>query len=290
MIKVEIIDDDEYEPTEEFTIELSVTPHPNPQWNPKINENLKQTTIYIVGPNDVNLGSIGFADYLLYTNEGELFCIPVIRSGGSDETAYAEYNCQTQTAHDGKGTFDNPQDLEWRSSSFGEFMWPSGNNDTKCINIYIFKDEMYEEDEDILCEITNLWSDYADLSPQEGYIKAAIVINGNDDQIRLDTPWIIANEGNTAKLRISRFGFRGKDVSVKYKTAQCNNADQCKLDISANALTNYDFNETIGQLIFYANVKRFCTMFFYYSFNMMILVLFHTKHRNHLVIKPSKSQ
>eukprot|EP01084_Bolivina_argentea_P178263 308144_1 len=251
MITIEIIDDDEYELTEEFTVMLSVTPHPNPQYNPLINSNSNEATVYIIGPNDVNLGTIGFKDYLLYTNEGEVFCIPLIRTNGADEAAYVQYNCEGQTASDSKGTFDNPQDFEWISSKFGEFMWQPEQNDTKCINIYVFKDEMYEKDEDILCEITQLWSDYSDLKPMEGHMKVVIVIKSNGDQIRVDTPWIIANEGDTAKLRISRFGFIGKHVSVKYKTAECRNINECKLDNFA--ITNIDFNETIGELMFYAN-------------------------------------
>lgn len=251
MISIELIDDDEYEPTEEFTVVLSVTPHPNPEYNPKIDANANQATIYIMGPNDVDLGTIGFADDFFYTDEGQLFCIPVIRNGGLDETAYAQYECQAQTAQDSVGTVDNPQDFEWRTSHFGEFMWPSGQNDTKCINIYVIWDKIYEEDEDILCEITRLYSDYSDLEPEEGIMKAAIIINANDDQIKLDTPWIIADEGDTAKMQISRFGFRGKQVSIKYKTAECDNTDQCKLD--AKATNNVDYNETIGELVFYAN-------------------------------------
>eukprot|EP01083_Nonionella_stella_P222935 795052_1 len=243
-ITIQLINDDEYEPTESFTVGLSVTPHPNPEYNPSINPDASTTTIYIMGPNDVNMGSIGFADYKLYTNEGELFCIPLVRSGGSDETAYVQYSCEGQTAQDGK-------DFQWKHSSFGEFMWPTGRNDTKCINIEVFKDQIYEEDEDILCEVTMLWSDYSDLKPQEGHMKAAIIIQSNDDQMRLDTPWIIANEGNTAKMRVSRFGFKGKDVSVKYTTASCSDEKQCKL--AEFATPKIDFNETIGELWFLAN-------------------------------------
>ena len=250
-IKVEIIDDDIYEPTEALNIKLSVTPHPNPEYNPVINPEKNQATVYIMGPNDVNLGSIGFQDLYLFTNEGDEFCIPVVRADGVDEAAYAEYECNADTARDVGGTYDDPLDFIWQSPNFGILTWVAGNNDTKCIYIQSIKDMVYEEDEDILCEITNLYSDYSDLIPNEGYTQSAITIKQNDDQFMIDTPWVIAHEGNTAKIVVKRMGFRGKDVSVKYKTVECKHKDECKLDLFA--IENKDYTQTEGEVIFYAN-------------------------------------
>ena len=247
-IDIKIINDDEYEQTESFLLKLSTVLHPNPFYNPTINNDT--ALININGPNDIALGQISFKSEQMFAKEGELFCIQIDRLHDADEVVYIDYECISGTANDFGTTFE-PQDFEWISPQSDTLTWLNGETDSKCIYINIFKDDIYEDNEDLKCTITNVYSDYNNIDVDTFILETVIVIEMNGDQIRMDTPWLIVPEGTYATIVVSRQGFRGKDVSVYYQSRICNETNnECQLGLYAN---ESDFDVTNGMLTFYAN-------------------------------------
>eukprot|EP00490_Sorites_sp_Unknown_P022304 CAMPEP_0114658590 /NCGR_PEP_ID=MMETSP0191-20121206/16046_1 /TAXON_ID=126664 /ORGANISM="Sorites sp." /LENGTH=642 /DNA_ID=CAMNT_0001881057 /DNA_START=651 /DNA_END=2580 /DNA_ORIENTATION=+ len=186
----------------------------------------------------------------MFAKEGELFCIQIDRLHDADEVVYIDYECISGTANDFGTTFE-PQDFEWISPQSDTYTWLNGETDSKCIYINVFKDDIYEDNEDLKCTITNVYSDYSNIDVDTFILETVIVIEMNGDQIRMDTPWLIVPEGTYATIVVSRQGFRGKDVSVYYQSRICNETNnECQLGLYAN---ESDFDVTNGMLTFYAN-------------------------------------
>ena len=255
-IEVDIIDDDIYEKTERFVVTLSphIDSHPVSD-SLIIRESHQRTVVVIEGPNDVKAGTIGFGESTIRTEEGTELCIPVIREGGSDENVYLRYSCEMGTATDYDGGPTNHRDLEWITPKLGQMRWQTGENHTQCINVRIVHDQVYEPAEDFACYVSRVWGDDAvKYAPTMGVAGVAIEIAENDDQIRVNTPWLIVKEGWDAMVTVQRQGFRGKDVSIHYWVSECESSVQCKGHTQESfASAGRDFANISGELWFYAN-------------------------------------
>ena len=141
----------------------------------------------VVFPLIANIGKIGFSELMYHIKEGDDFCIPFVRIGGSDENVYLSYECADDTAQSGE--FETIRstgaDFSWNSPQSGTFSWMHGEDEVKCVNITVFKDHIYEEDEGLTCVITEVWTDFDFVKPETLHLKCGITIQYNDGKCQL---------------------------------------------------------------------------------------------------------